>query len=70
MAEEATQRITDETKEAERAEMHVEPGAPQRPTPEEEEAAERAAPASEDTKESYKEMVERGADQKGEGRIP
>lgn len=39
------------------------------PTPEEEAAAERAEPLNEENRAAYKEMAERGADQKGEGRI-
>ncbi len=39
------------------------------PTPEEEEAAERAAPADEHVAESYEDQLERSADLEGEGRI-
>jgi hypothetical protein len=47
---------------------HRAPGADRMPTPEEEKAAERAKmPAG--TAEAYKEALERGANQQGEGRI-
>lgn len=39
------------------------------PTPEEEAAAERAAESAPDVEEEYKESVERGANQEGEGKI-
>lgn len=65
-----TERITDETRAAERQEMHAEAGAPQVPTPEEERAADSYGGASETTKEHYEEMVDKGANQAGEGRLP
>jgi hypothetical protein len=40
------------------------------PTPEEEEAAERAGPVDPDVAEAYEEAIVRGAGQEGEGRIP
>jgi ribosome-binding protein aMBF1 (putative translation factor) len=40
------------------------------PTPEEEAAAERAGEPNEEVAENYEEMIERGANQKGEGRLP
>jgi hypothetical protein len=40
------------------------------PSPEEEQAAERYGEASSETTENYKEQVERGANQQGEGRTP
>ncbi len=46
-----------------------EPGADREPTPEEEAAAERAAPVDPDVAETYAEQNERGADLEGEGRI-
>ena len=39
------------------------------PTPEEEAAAERAAPVSDETREAYRDMVDKGANVKGEGQI-
>jgi hypothetical protein len=44
-------------------------GAGRGPTPSEAAAAERAGPVSERTRAAYKEMVDRGAHQLGEGRI-
>ena len=70
MAEEAQEKITQATKDAERKEAHAQAGAPQVPTPEEEAAADSVGGASESTKEHYKEMVDRGANQEGEGRLP
>ena len=40
------------------------------PTPDEEEAAERAGPVDPEAAAAYKEAIERGANQEGEGRIP
>jgi hypothetical protein len=40
------------------------------PTPEEEKAAERAPAESPEVAENYEEAMERGARQKGEGRLP
>ena len=40
------------------------------PTPEEEEAAERAGMPDREVAEHYEEMADRGAKQKGEGRLP
>lgn len=57
-----------ETREADRQAVEAEHGAPQTPTPEEEQAAERNTPSPE-AAEHNKEMMERGAHQKGEGRI-
>ncbi len=56
------------TREAEREEAHTKAGPGSSPTPEEE----RDAPTSvgKDVEEHYEEMIERGADQKGEGRLP
>lgn len=41
----------------------------QEPTPEEEQAAARAAESSPDIEEEYRESTERGANQEGEGKI-
>jgi hypothetical protein len=64
------QRISDATKDADRKAMKAEHGAPEVPTAAEKEAAERHPKAAPDTSEHYKEMTERGANQKGEGRLP
>lgn len=50
--------------------MNAEHGAPQVPTPAESEAADRHGTASPGTSEHYEEMTKRGAEQKGEGRLP
>jgi hypothetical protein len=58
-----------ETRAAERAEADARPEPGRAPTREEEEAAARNTPGPE-TAEHYEEMLERGATQKGEGRVP
>jgi len=63
-------RPSPETRAAERADAEVEAQPDDMPTRDEEDAAERAGGPSEQTRESYEEMAERGARQKGEGRIP
>jgi hypothetical protein len=63
-------RISDATKDADRKAMNAEHGAPEVPTAAESEAAERHGKASPETSEHYKDMTERGANQKGEGRLP
>jgi hypothetical protein len=62
-------RVSDATRAFELEDEQVFPGAGRGPTPEEEAAAERAGPVSEYTRQAYKEMVWRGATQRGEGRI-
>lgn len=57
-----------ETRDADRAAVNAEHDAPQTPTPEEEQAAERNS-VDPEVAETYQEMTERGAKQKGEGRI-
>ena len=64
------QHVSDATKDADRKAMNAEHGAPEVPTAAENEAAERAGKPSPGTAEHYEEMTERGAKQKGEGRIP
>ena len=59
----------DRTKAAEREEARTPPHADREPTEEEEKLAERAEPDP-DVAEHYEEMLERGANQKGEGRLP
>jgi hypothetical protein len=56
------------TREADRAALQAEHDAPQTPTAEEAAAAEQNT-VSPETGEHYREMVERGAHQEGEGRI-
>ena len=63
-------KVTDETRTFEQEQdEHATTDAGRGPTPGEEEAAERSDPVSDETREAYKEMVERGAHQEGEGRI-
>ena len=45
------------------------PSTLEEPTPEEEQAAERAAADSPDVEEPYRDMTEKGAHQKGEGAV-
>ena len=66
----AEEKITQATKDAERKEADAEHGAAEKLTPEEEAAAERAGGPSEETREHYQEMTEKGANQQGEGRLP
>ena len=60
--------VTDATREAERHEAMMPADAGAEPTAEEAEAAEKNAPSPE-VAEHNKEMMERGANQQGEGRI-
>ena len=62
-------RPSAETREAEAQEAGRKPKADRPPTPEEEELAEKAR-IDDDVVAHEKEMAERGAQQKGEGRIP
>ena len=64
------ERISDATKEADRRDAKAEHGAPQVPSAAEAEAAERRGKADPKTGQHYDEMLERGAHQKGEGRLP
>lgn len=66
----ADERITQATKDAERADAQAEHGAPQVPTAAESDAAERHGEASPEAKEHYQEYLEKGANAKGEGRLP
>lgn len=59
-----------QTRDAERADAARHPQADNLPTPEEELAAERAGGLDPDVAEHYEEMTQRGASQRGEGRIP
>ena len=67
---EQQQKVSDATKEADRKAMNAEHGAPEVPTAAEMEAAERAGKPSPGVAEHYEEMTEKGANQKGEGRVP
>ena len=62
-------RPSPETREEERREAKDSADAGREPTPEEEEAADRNEP-DEAVSKHYKEMTERGAKQRGEGRVP
>jgi len=64
------ERISDATREAGRRDADAAHGAPQVPTAAESEAAERRGKADPKTGEHYDEMLERGANQRGEGRLP
>jgi hypothetical protein len=61
--------VSDRTRQFELQDQQVFSGAGRGPTPAEAAAAERAAPVAEHTRQAYKEMVDRGAHTRGEGRI-
>ena len=63
-------RPTNATREAEAADAQVHAAPDDMPTPEEEVAAERAPGESPEVADNYQEAIERGARQKGEGRLP
>jgi hypothetical protein len=69
MADAPQEKLSDETKAADRSDAQAEHRADRMPTPDEERKAEQHE-LSPDAAESYKEMAERGANQQGEGRIP
>ena len=62
-------RVTELTRRFELEDEQVFSGAGRGPTPDEARAAERYGAASEATRQAYMEMVWRGAQQRGEGRI-
>jgi hypothetical protein len=62
-------RPNDRTRAAEREEARTPPHADREPTDDEEKLAERVE-LDPDVAEHYEEMIERGAKQKGEGRLP
>jgi hypothetical protein len=62
-------RPNEATRKAEREEAQTPTRADREPTPQEEEAAERND-LDEGVPEHYEEMAQRGAEQKGEGRLP
>jgi hypothetical protein len=68
MSEQPT-RPSDDTRSAERDDAQRRAGADREPTPEEDARADTRAPDPE-VSEHEREMAERGANQKGEGRIP
>jgi hypothetical protein len=68
MAEPGADRVSDTTRIFEVEDARVFRGAGRGPTPVEELAAERWGPPQPTTAESYREMLERGAWQLGEGR--
>ena len=63
-------RPSDQTRAAEADDAQAHAEADELPTPDEEAAAERAGGIDEDVERNYKEAIERGADEKGEGRTP
>lgn len=67
---EPQERISKETREVAQHDALAEHGAAEVPTPEEVAAADRYGDASSETKASYDEALERGANQQGEGRTP
>ena len=69
MSDAPQQKIADETKAADRSDAQAEHAPDRMPTPDEERKAEQNE-LNPETAESYKEMAERGASQKGEGRVP
>jgi hypothetical protein len=64
------ERISDATKDADRRAAETAHDAPQEPTAAEADAAERVGGPDPETAEHYEEMLERGAHQRGEGRLP
>jgi hypothetical protein len=62
-------RVTDHARKFEDEDGQVFSGPGRGPTPAEAAAAERAAPVSERTRSAYREMLDRGGRQRGEGRI-
>jgi hypothetical protein len=69
MSEAKPTRPSDKTRAEEKADARVEGHADKLPTPAEEAAAERSDAGDEDAAGAYKEAIERGARQQGEGRI-
>lgn len=63
-------KVTEQTRQFELRDGQIFAGAGRGPTPAESAAAESAPPVSDKTRQAYKEMVFRGATQRGEGRIP
>lgn len=63
------EKVTDATRAFELEDEQVFAGAGRGPTPQEAAAAERTGGVSDRTRSAYKEMIDRGAHQLGEGRI-
>ena len=63
-------RVSEATRAEEEKEERVSHDAGRGPTPDEEAAADRAGPASEEVAESYSEYLDTAKDVPGEGRIP
>jgi ribosome-binding protein aMBF1 (putative translation factor) len=63
-------RPSSTTRETEAADAQVHAAPDKMPSPEDEEAAERAPDESPEVAENYREAIERGARQEGEGRLP
>ena len=70
MSEPERTRPSEKTREAEEADALVEAHSDDLPTEVEEEAAERGGVPDDEAARSYKEALERGAHQEGEGRLP
>ncbi len=69
MADTPDTELDPKTEEAEQHDAHAEPSGGPEPTAEEEQAAERAAPADPEVAESYKDQLETGAEIEGEGAV-
>lgn len=69
MTEPGTELVTAATRTFEAEDAQVFRGAGRGPTADEEAAAERNGPFAATTREAYREMIFRGATQRGEGRI-
>lgn len=63
-------RPSDTTQSAEEDDARVHSAPDRMPTPDEEAAAERAGQPRPEVEEQYEEAMERGANEKGEGRVP
>ena len=63
-------RPSNKTRATEEEDAQVRAEADQMPTSDEEAAAERAGDIDEDVERNYEDAIERGADEKGEGRLP
>ncbi|HEV7526653.1 MAG TPA: hypothetical protein VGP92_16930 [Acidimicrobiia bacterium] len=70
MSETDRTRPSGKTRETEDEDARVRAQAGEAATADEEAAAERAGALDPEVERSYKEAIERGADQKGEGRLP
>lgn len=62
--------VTDDTEKVEEQDAVATPDSGRAPTAEEEQAAERADPPDEETREAYRDMTRKGAEAEGEGRVP